>query len=163
MLFSASKDKAVNVWYTSNGERLGTFGGAGTSGHNGAVWTLACDCESEGTAFSPYGLLPRLRQEPSSSPLYEIWRIGLGLALMATAAQSRFLLTGSADNTMKLWDVSTGKCVKTWEFLTAVVRVAWRLATLIACTTPELTSCSEDDEMVMCITEQRSGQPSIIR
>lgn len=30
----------INVWYTSNGERLGTFGG-----HNGSVWTVACDCE----------------------------------------------------------------------------------------------------------------------
>lgn len=41
LLFSASKDSIVNVWYTSNGERLGTF-----SGHNGSVWTVACDCES---------------------------------------------------------------------------------------------------------------------
>ena len=41
-------------------------------------------------------------------------------------AQSRYMVSGAADNTMKLWDVSTGKCLKTWEFLTAVKRVAWR-------------------------------------
>ncbi|BEI82743.1 hypothetical protein CcaverHIS002_0306110 [Cutaneotrichosporon cavernicola] len=86
LLFSASKDKIVNVWYTSNGERLGTF-----NGHNGSVWTVAVD------------------------------------------SQSRYLLTGAADNEMKLWDVSTGKCLKSWEFLTAVTRVAW----------------SEDDEMAL--------------
>ena len=40
LLFSASKDVGVNVWFTSNGERLGTF-----NGHNGTVWTLAVDCE----------------------------------------------------------------------------------------------------------------------
>ena len=40
LLFSASKDNVVNVWYTSNGERLGTF-----NGHNGSVWTIACDCK----------------------------------------------------------------------------------------------------------------------
>lgn len=43
--------------------------------------------------------------------------------------------------------MSTGKCLKTWEFLTAVTRAAW----------------NEDDEQIMCITEQRQGQPSIIR
>ena len=40
LLFSASKDVGVNVWFTSNGERLGTF-----NGHNGTVWTVAVDCE----------------------------------------------------------------------------------------------------------------------
>jgi translation initiation factor 3 subunit I len=62
-------------------------------------------------------------------------------------AQTRYLMTGAADNTMRLWDVSTGKCLKTWEFITAVKRVAW----------------NEDDSLVLSITEQRSGQPSIIR
>lgn len=40
LLFSASKDNVVNVWFTSNGERLGTF-----NGHNGSVWTVSVDCE----------------------------------------------------------------------------------------------------------------------
>lgn len=35
LLFSASKDHIPNVWYSLNGERLGTF-----DGHSGAVWTL---------------------------------------------------------------------------------------------------------------------------
>ncbi|KAL7420899.1 translation initiation factor eIF3 subunit [Cryptotrichosporon argae] len=100
LLFTASKDKVVNAWYTSNGERLGTY-----NGHNGSVWSVGCD------------------------------------------SQTRYLVTGAADNTMKLWEVSTGRCLKTWEFLTAVTRVAW----------------SEDDESVLCITEQRQGQPSVIR
>lgn len=30
----------MNVWFTSNGERLGTL-----NGHNGTVWTVAVDCE----------------------------------------------------------------------------------------------------------------------
>jgi len=100
LLFTASKDSIVNVWFTSNGDRLGTF-----NGHNGTVWTVACD------------------------------------------SQTRYLVTGAADNTMRLWDISTGKCVYKWEFITAVKRVAW----------------SEDDELILSITEQRQGQPSIIR
>lgn len=46
LLFSASKDSVVNAWYTSNGERLGTYGGIkGGDGHNGSVWTVAVDCK----------------------------------------------------------------------------------------------------------------------
>jgi len=48
---------------------------------------------------------------------------------------------------MRLWDIATGKSLYTWEFLTAVKRVAW----------------SEDDSTILSITEQRSGQPSMIR
>ena len=32
------------------------------------------------------------------------------------SAQSRFLVSGSADNMLKLWEVATGKCLYTWEF-----------------------------------------------
>ena len=56
-------------------------------------------------------------------------------------------MSGASDNTMKLWDIRTGKCLFTWDFLTAVKRVVW----------------SEDDEQIVCITEQRQGQPSTIR
>ncbi|KAJ9094934.1 hypothetical protein QFC21_005726 [Naganishia friedmannii] len=100
LLFTASKDHIINVWFSSNGERLGTY-----SGHNGSVWSLACD------------------------------------------SQSKLLLSGAADNTMKLWDIKTGECLKTWEFPTAVKRVAW----------------SDNDNLALCITEQRSGHQGAIR
>jgi translation initiation factor 3 subunit I len=57
------------------------------------------------------------------------------------------MVSGSADNTLKLWSVSTGKCLYTWEFPTAVKRVAF----------------SDDDEQVVCITEQRMGYQGAIR
>lgn len=38
MLFTASKDTNPNVWYSLNGERLGTF-----NGHQGAVWCIDVD------------------------------------------------------------------------------------------------------------------------
>jgi translation initiation factor 3 subunit I len=57
------------------------------------------------------------------------------------------MVSGSADNTLKLWSVSTGKCLHTWEFPTAVKRVAF----------------SDDDEQVVCITEQRMGYQGAIR
>lgn len=39
LLFSCSKDHIINVWFTHNGERLGTY-----DGHNGTVWTVDVDC-----------------------------------------------------------------------------------------------------------------------
>jgi translation initiation factor 3 subunit I len=62
-------------------------------------------------------------------------------------AQSRFLVSGSADNEMRLWSVQTGKCLFVWEFPTAVKRVSF----------------SDDDEQVVCITEQRMGHQGAIR
>ncbi|KZT53924.1 putative TIF34-translation initiation factor eIF3, p39 subunit [Calocera cornea HHB12733] len=61
--------------------------------------------------------------------------------------QTKFLVTGSADNLMKLWDVQTGQCLYTWEFLTAVKRVAF----------------SEDGELIVCVTEQRAIAQGAIR
>lgn len=60
---------------------------------------------------------------------------------------TKFLVSGAADNTMKLWEVSTGKCLYTWEFPTAVKRVAF----------------SPDGSQIVCITEQRMGHQSCIR
>jgi translation initiation factor 3 subunit I len=69
------------------------------------------------------------------------------LPLSLRSAQSRFLISGAADNTMRLWSVQTGKCLFEWEFLTAVKRVCF----------------SNDDAQVVCITEQRMGHQGAIR
>lgn len=61
LLFSSSKDKMPNVWYSLNGERLGTF-----NGHNGSVWCIDVNWDT-----------------------------------------SR-LLSGSGDNTLRVWDCQTG-------------------------------------------------------
>ena len=39
LLFSCAKDQQPNVWYSMNGERLGSF-----KGHTGAVWGIDVDC-----------------------------------------------------------------------------------------------------------------------
>lgn len=39
LLFSTAKDTKPNVWYSLNGERLGTY-----NGHGGAVWCIDVDC-----------------------------------------------------------------------------------------------------------------------
>ncbi|KAG8042580.1 hypothetical protein G9C98_005214 [Cotesia typhae] len=61
LIFSASKDKKPNVWWSANGERLGTF-----NGHNGSIWCMDVD-----------------------------WN-------------TKFFMSGSGDNTLRLWDCQTG-------------------------------------------------------
>ena len=39
LLFSSAKDNRPTVWFTINGERLGTY-----NGHGGAVWCLDPSC-----------------------------------------------------------------------------------------------------------------------
>lgn len=73
LLFSVAKNKNPNVWFTANGERLGTY-----VGHEGAMWCV--DVEWTSTK----------------------------------------LLSGSADNTCKLWDVETGKELESLATNTAV-------------------------------------------
>lgn len=41
LLFSAAKDAKPNVWWSLNGERLGTF-----NGHGGVVWCLDVDWQT---------------------------------------------------------------------------------------------------------------------
>lgn len=62
-------------------------------------------------------------------------------------AESKYLITGAADNQMRLWEVATGKCLYIWEFPTAVKRVAF----------------SSDDTKILCITEERMGYRAFVR
>lgn len=41
MILSSAKDNKPNIWYTVNGERLGTL-----NGHMGAVWCIDVDWTS---------------------------------------------------------------------------------------------------------------------
>lgn len=54
---------------------------------------------------------------------------------------STLLASGAADNTVRLWDVKSGKCLKTWDFNTAVKRVEF----------------NEDGSQLLAVTEKRMG------
>jgi translation initiation factor 3 subunit I len=51
------------------------------------------------------------------------------------------MASGAADNTVRLWDVRTGKCVKVWDFNTAVKRVEF----------------NDDGTQLLAVTEKRMG------
>jgi translation initiation factor 3 subunit I len=57
-----------------------------------------------------------------------------------------FLASGGADNTMRLWEVRTGRLLKTWEFATSIKRVEF----------------SEDGRQLLGVTEKRMNQLSTV-
>ncbi|XP_070555999.1 eukaryotic translation initiation factor 3 subunit I-like [Ptychodera flava] len=73
LLFSSAKDQQPNVWYSLNGERLGTF-----VGHTGAVWSIDVS--------------------------WDTTRV----------------VTGSADNSCRLWDCETGTLISKLDTNSAV-------------------------------------------
>lgn len=99
LLFSCARDKSANVFYSHNGELLGSF-----DGHNGALFSLDPDSHT-----------------------------------------SR-LLTASADNTAKLWDIQYGKCLQTWSFETGVRSVEFALG----------------DREFLALTDSRMGKPGLL-
>lgn len=60
---------------------------------------------------------------------------------------STYLVSGSADNQIRLWKVSTGECLKVWELPTAIKRVSF----------------SEDDTRILACTEKRMGHEGTIK
>lgn len=100
LLFSASKDPTPSVWYSQNGERLGSF-----RGHSGAVWSLS------------------------------------------VSRDSRMLVSGSADNTARLWDVECGKEQAVFTTGTAVRGVS-------------LSNAGGTRNLVALITDATMGQKS---
>lgn len=69
-----------------------------------------------------------------SGHLGAIWTVDV-------SPNTKILASGGADNTVRLWNIKTGENVKTWEFPTAVKRVAF----------------SEDGKQLLAVTEKRMG------
>ena len=101
LLFTCAKDSTPTLWYTGNGERIGTF-----NGHTGA-----------NTKLHVSGQLP--------VPL--VCATALALNCVCLSADSELLMTGSADMFAKLWNVRDGTCIKSFRHSTPVRAVGINL------------------------------------
>lgn len=132
-VFSASDDTTVKMWDLKNNQCLRVFGGIENNGHVGQVETVIpfkyvsgdliedeneSDSDNTGNHLrhqqhqyeqqthlqnqSPQGAATSERSEPEPLP-----------ELPEGQDYPTHLLTSSLDNTIKLWDVKTGKCVRT--------------------------------------------------
>lgn len=103
LIFTTGKDNVANIWFSSNGERLGSFFNIDSTQkypgqHRSAVWSIDVKWDS------------------------------------AEAA------TASADQTVKLWDVSNGKNTRTFEFESTTRCVNYTTDGNVSC-------CTQDRQM----------------
>jgi translation initiation factor 3 subunit I len=68
LIFTVAKDKVASVWFSNNGERLGTF-----NGHGGTIWSIDVDSQSE---FCLTG---------SADFSMKLWRVATGECLFTYA------------------------------------------------------------------------------
>ena len=73
LLFSVAKDNKPTVWYSANGERLGTY-----NGHGGAVWCIDVNrilelCRLGGSWGRGIGLLDHTNELRHTSGLIQAW------------------------------------------------------------------------------------------
>jgi WD40 repeat protein len=92
LIFTCAKDHKPNVWFSSNGERLGLH-----------LVVSICRCFSLSHAV----LFPCANSGTFNGHEGAVWALDVNFA-------STLLLTGSADTTARLWDVQTGRSLFTF-------------------------------------------------
>ncbi len=94
LLFSAAKDQYPNVWYAINGERLGK-----KSLRNMSLMRSLSDLHVCSILLGTYG---NSNERDGNSHSGAVWCLDVDW-------ETRHFLSGAADNTIRLWDVCTGK------------------------------------------------------
>ncbi|ODQ81977.1 hypothetical protein BABINDRAFT_160192 [Babjeviella inositovora NRRL Y-12698] len=102
-IFSASDDTTVRMWDMTSNRCLQVFGGMENRGHIGQVQCVIPfsynDVFVEDHADSDSETDPVQSEVESTPPLNPLY--------------PTHLLTSALDNTIKVWDVATGKCIRT--------------------------------------------------
>ncbi|QPG74306.1 hypothetical protein FOA43_001632 [Brettanomyces nanus] len=65
LLFSVSKDQEASVWYSSNGERIGTL-----NGHKGTIWSIDVDPETDYVTTASADFTGKLWKAQSGECIY---------------------------------------------------------------------------------------------
>lgn len=131
-IFSASDDTTIRMWDMNTNQCLKIFGGMENNGHIGQVQCVIpltykdelIEDASEGE--SEHEQSGKERQQQQQQPVSLSLPIQLASQHTTTNTSSSVrnlfpatnsfpthILTSSLDNTIKLWDVSTGKCIRT--------------------------------------------------
>ncbi|CCG22794.1 ubiquitin ligase complex component [Candida orthopsilosis Co 90-125] len=131
-IFSASDDTTIRMWDMNTNQCLKIFGGMENNGHIGQVQCVIpltykdelIEDASEGESEHEQSGKERQQQQQQpgslslptqSAPQHTTTNTSSSVRNLVPATNSfpTHILTSSLDNTIKLWDVSTGKCIRT--------------------------------------------------
>jgi WD40 repeat protein len=126
-LISASEDRTLKLWDVKTGQCLKTF-----YGHTAHVRTVA---------FAPTG-----------NPFNQAEDAAETENLMETASPSRLIASGGADQTVRLWDSNTGRCLKTLQgYASFMLSVAFAPGGMLASSSADHTIKLWDVTSCQCL------------
>ncbi|KAL6453736.1 MET30 F-box protein MET30 [Candida maltosa Xu316] len=125
-IFSASDDTTIRMWDMNTNQCIKTFGGMENNGHIGQVQCVIpftykedlIEDESESDSennndntpqsSTTSSLTPQPQQAPSIPPVPQSLSQNI-----STTGYPTHIITSALDNTIKVWDIATGKCIRT--------------------------------------------------
>lgn len=162
MLFSASDDGSIKLWDLTLRTCLCTM-----TGHMGQVQSMkllpASDCDSEELSVdaenneritlessnaSPRSVYSESPHDNSTPPLQQT-------TARFPNRKKPVLISGSLDNTIRLWDIETGKCTRTFF---GHIEGVWA----VACDRMRLVSGSHDRTIKVCYVPHYSIAPCML-
>merc|ERR1711963_887567 len=121
LIYSCAKDAQPNVWYSLNGERLGSF-----NGHNGAVWCIDVDWNTTKVLTGAADNTCKLWDAHENGDLRQ-YELKTGDMLRSTKGHNKqindiqlskdgmFFITASKDFSAKLFDLDNMDILKTYK------------------------------------------------
>jgi len=103
-LLTGNGNGTLRLWDVKSGKRVRTF-----RGHTSPVWSVVWSTDQRRALSSAYDgvLIWNLKTGLSERRLE-----GNGFERAAWSSDQRFIISGSKDSTLRLWDSETGKCLR---------------------------------------------------